>query len=133
MLFVAISSLLHGISAYMLIDALTEDITIKVSEISAAIQWKTRDSSELFKQLFDFIQYHSTVKMCVYSCVGDTLQFGSFFLLFFFLLFRYAFNSSRVYQPVFMILFTCNIITICIACLLILMELVSVKQIATHS
>lgn len=88
-----------AIGIYLFTTSLTEDIKNDLIAFSDNIKLE-RNQKELFKQLFHFIQFYSTVKglVCKWS----------------------AFT-----QPMILILFVTNLITICVSMLLIQMEMVS--------
>lgn len=113
-----------GIAGFRFINALTKDVKNDV------IAFRDRLKSEpnpmiLAKQFFNFIQFHSDTKRCVRSLCFFPFKI---FVLTLFFVSRLLYKMANTMQPIFPIVFVCQIMIICISMVSIQIEMVIKPQ-----
>lgn len=114
----------YGICFYMLMTALTDDVENDSIAISARVKMEP-NSVFLCQQLFDFIEFHSTVKRYKRSKININQSINTFPFKTIQFHFRFFCDLVKISQFIFMVTFVANIITLCVAMLSIQIEMVS--------
>lgn len=137
-----------AIGSHLLTTSLVDDTKNDLISFSRSVKWETNQIL-LLNQLIDFVEFNSIVKRFVerqnnqrkiclvffsfavfvsICSVFSRSTYVSFKKLFFLSFSRFVFNLSEYLQPVFMLLFSGNIIVLCIAMLSTQIEMVRVES-----
>lgn len=110
------------ICLYKLITSFTEDIKSDLFALNEIVK-SGLHPAKLFKQLFEFIEFHSAVKR--FKLKRTSKHIFEHFKVKKNSAYRYLSNWSKFSQPVFMVAVVINIVTICVTLLSMQIELVS--------